>query len=134
MLGRRPGIAAVGAGVIALGLLVHFTMGGAGADFLADSLYAVLVYLIVTFVAPRFRPVTAVAVAFAVCAAIELLQLTGGPAAIGEVFPPARLVLGTTYAAVDILAYALGVTGAAACDRILRVRSNRRNRRPALDS
>jgi hypothetical protein len=124
---RRTWIAAVGAGVIALGLLVHFTMGGAGADFLADSLYAVLIYLIVTFVVPSFRPLTVTAVAFAICAVIELLQLSGVPAALGEVFPPTRLVLGTTYAAVDILAYALGVTGALACELLLRARRPRRN-------
>ena len=127
MVGRRLGIAAIGAGVIALGLLVHFTMGGAGADFLADSLYAVLIYLIVTFVVPSFRALMVAAVAFAICAVVELLQLSGVPAALGEVFPPTRLVFGTTFATVDIVAYALGAAGAAVCDRILRIRSNRRS-------
>jgi hypothetical protein len=36
-------------------------------------------------------------------------QVTGVPSAVVRAFPPARYVLGTTFVATDLLAYAVGV-------------------------
>ena len=51
--------------------------------------------------------------AFALCVAIEVLQLTGAPAGLAEFFPVARLLLGTTFSAIDLVAYLVGMLGAA---------------------
>ena len=56
------------------------------------------------------------AVAWAVCAAIELAQLTGIPAHLTEVWWPARLVLGTTFHAPDLVWYVIGVALVARVD------------------
>jgi Protein of unknown function (DUF2809) len=111
----RPGILIVGLCVVAAGLLIHYTWVGATADFLADALYAVLVYLVVMFVAPRIPPTTTAAIAYGICVLVELAQLTDGPAAVAAIFPPAVLVLGNTFALVDLVAYAVGLAFAVAC-------------------
>lgn len=100
-------------------MTVHFTIDGPAGDFVADALYAVLAYLAVSFIAPRLRPPGSATVAYLVCAAIETAQLSPGPTALADVFPPARLVLGTTFAPVDLLAYAVGVLAALVCDRLI---------------
>ena len=56
----------------------------AGSNLVGDALYAVLVYVLVVIVVPAITTRTAAAIAFGVCAAIELLQLTGVPAAVVE--------------------------------------------------
>ena len=78
-----------------------------------------LVYVLVVGVAPRIRTGAAAAIAFGICAAIELLQLTGLPAAIVDEIPAARYVLGTTFNAPDLLAYAAGVLVAAGADLLV---------------
>lgn len=90
----------------------------AGSNPLGDALYAVLVYVLVIAVAPAVRVRRAAVVAFGICAAIELLQLTGLPATIADALPPARNVLGTTFHAPDLLAYAAGVALAGGVDAI----------------
>lgn len=57
--------------------------------------------------------------ALAVCWAIELFQATGVPAQLAQVFPPIRLLLGTTFVPIDLLSYALGVGLAVAADAAL---------------
>ncbi|TFB91837.1 DUF2809 domain-containing protein [Cryobacterium luteum] len=104
---------------IGAGLMVHFTTAGPVGDFAADALYAVLAYLVVSFIAPRLRQMGSAAVAFLACAAVEAAQLSPAPAALADAFPPARLVLGTTFAPVDLLAYAVGVLAALVCDRLI---------------
>lgn len=106
---------AIGMGVVVLGLVVHYTMGGPGADFLADALYAVLIYVIVVFFLARIRAITIAAIAYGICVLVELAQLTDGPTAVAAVFPPAVLVLGNTFALVDLVAYAVGIAVALAC-------------------
>lgn len=112
--------AAIAAGVVVLGLAVHFTLAGPVADLVADALYAVLMYIVVIFVVPRIRPIMAAGIAYAVCVLIELAQLTEGPAALAAAFPPARLILGTTFAPVDLVAYAVGAAVALAGDMVIR--------------
>ena len=78
------------------------------ADPVGDALYAAFVFALLVVIAPRARSVTVAAVTFAFCAAVELAQLTGVPAAIVDAVPVARYALGTTFVAVDLIAYAVG--------------------------
>ncbi|MFD2771474.1 DUF2809 domain-containing protein [Cellulomonas phragmiteti] len=79
------------------------------ADLAGGALYAALVHLAVLLVAPRTRPTTAAGTALGVCVVVELAQLTDVPAAVATAWPPAAYVLGTTFVATDLAAYAAGV-------------------------
>ena len=109
--------------VTAAGLLVVLLGQATGglvlsvADPAGDALYAVLVYAVLTVVAPRARRSAVAAAAFGVCAALELLQLTGMPASLAERAWVWRLVLGTTFSPLDLVAYAVGVAVAWAAER-----------------
>ena len=106
---------AIGRRLIALLLLLCAIAAGIGihdgapqgtvSDIAGDVLYAVAAYLAVVIVAPRLRPLAAGAIAAGWCVAVELFQLTGIPLALGAVFPPAMLVLGTVFDARDIALY-----------------------------
>ena len=87
-------------------------------NFTADALYAVLFYLVVTVAAPRLRPLQVGLIAGGLCVAIELFQLTDIPAALSDswVF---RLTLGTSFAAIDLVAYLVGVAAVACCDVVM---------------
>lgn len=78
------------------------------ADPVGDALYAAFVFTLLVVAAPRARSATLAAITFGICAAVELAQLTGVPAAIVDAVPVARYALGTTFVAVDLLAYAVG--------------------------
>ncbi|MET0991391.1 MAG: DUF2809 domain-containing protein [Lacisediminihabitans sp.] len=122
---RRLPVLALAALVIAAGLGVHYLLGGELAAFLADALYAVLIALLVMLVAPRTRPALVAGIAFAVCALVELAQLSGIPAALARAFPPSALVLGSGFAWSDLVAYALGVLAVLAADILYRRRTPR---------
>jgi hypothetical protein len=124
---RRAWLLGVGVLVIALGLGVHAADLASIGDFTADALYAVLIFLVVAFVIPRAASLTVAGIALAFCVAIELLQLTGVPSALAQTLPPARLVLGTTFAPVDLIAYAVGTGLACVADAAVR----RASRTPA---
>ncbi|WP_223690060.1 ribosomal maturation YjgA family protein [Leifsonia poae] len=108
--------AAVGALILAVGLLVHRFVGGDLGGFLGDALYAALIYVLVAFIAPRVRIVVPVAVALAFCWSIEVFQLTPVPAELSQTIPGASLVLGSTFQWFDLVAYAIGVGLAALLD------------------
>lgn len=91
-------------------------MPGAVQGPVGDGLYAVLVYLLLALLAPRARPLVVGGVAWAACAAVELAQLTGVPAAVVGLWDPARWVLGTTFHAPDLAWYAAGAALAAVVD------------------
>lgn len=111
---------------IAAGLGIHLlARPSAWTDAAGDALYAVAAYLLVLVVAPRALPVAAAAVAAAWCLAVELLQLTGLPRAIGEAFPPARLVLGTGFDVRDLVVYVVAVALAAGVDVLVMRRASR---------
>jgi len=93
---------------------------GTWTNHTGDALYAVLIYLLVAAVASRIPSWQAAAAALAVCTAVELLQLSPLPAALGEIFPPARLVFGTTFGMLDLVSYGTGVLAAALLDSVLR--------------
>ena len=122
---RRLPVLLAAALVIALGLAVHYLLGGEPAAFLADALYAVLIALLVMLLAPRTRPAVVAGVAFAVCALIELAQLSGLPAALAQAVPPAALVFGSGFAWGDLVAYALGVLAVFGVDILLSRRTGR---------
>jgi len=117
---RRSRLALAALLVIAAGLAVRALGSGPGLDAIAkpagDALYAVLVVVLVAFIRPTARTWAVATTAWAVCAAIELGQLTGVPAHLTEAWSPARLVLGTTFHAPDLVAYAIGVALAAGVD------------------
>lgn len=108
----RWALVAAAAGVVVVGLVVRQVPGALG-DLVGGVLYAVLVTLLAAIVAPRARPTMLGVVALAVCVAVELAQLTDGPAAAADAVPALRYVLGTTFAAPDLAAYAVGVAMAA---------------------
>jgi hypothetical protein len=66
---------------------------------------------------PLPAPESSGAIALGLCALIELTQLTGISAAVVDLWRPARYVLGTTFQATDLVAYAAGVVVAAGVDR-----------------
>ncbi|WP_127795393.1 DUF2809 domain-containing protein [Agromyces sp. LHK192] len=103
--------------LVASGLAVHALLPDTAAtDIAGDALYAVAIYAVVVLLAPRLGAAAAGAIAAGWCIAVELFQLTGIPAELGAVFPPAMLVLGTVFDARDLVVYPLAVVGAAAID------------------
>ena len=84
------------------------------------ALYATLIYALVVLVAPQVRQRVAALAALSFCFAVELAQLTPVPAALSGRSRLARLVLGSTFHAPDLLFYAVGVAGALLVHRVLR--------------
>jgi hypothetical protein len=117
---RRAALVVAAAVTVATGLAVHAAVPGEVGGVLGDALYAALVYLLVAAIGPRLRPVAASAIAILCCAAVELLQLTPLPARLAEAAPPVALVLGTTFQAADLAAYAVGAMLAAVADALSR--------------
>lgn len=124
MPGHRPGrrrrltLLLAALGVIVVGLSVHAVGRGSVADFAADALYAALAALLFAAAWPQRHPARSAALALLACTVVELLQLTGGPAALAAAVPPARLLFGTTFTAVDLVAYVVGVSAVLAIDMI----------------
>jgi hypothetical protein len=104
---RRPPLALAAAAIFATGLATHYLLTGWFADALADGLYTALIAVTIVLIAPRLRPWVAATAAFALSAAVELLQLTTLPAALAESVPLSRLILGTTFAPLDLVFYAV---------------------------
>ncbi|MEN0085343.1 MAG: DUF2809 domain-containing protein [Leifsonia sp.] len=117
---RRVVLAAAALLTVAAGLAVARWTDSAAWTFVGDALYAVLIYTIVAAVAVRARPAVVATVATAICAAVEVFQLTGVPAALAQTVPVAALVLGTTFQWSDLLAYLLGAVAAALVDGVSR--------------
>lgn len=107
--------------VLVAGLLAWRT----GLDAAGDVLYAAMAALLVLLCVPRARGLPAGAVALGWCVLVELAQLTGGPAAAVEAVPLAHLVLGTTFAPGDLLAYAAGVALVVGLDAAVSARAGR---------
>lgn len=117
---RRLALAAAVPAIVAAGLAVARWTDGPAWTFAGDALYAALSYALVAALAVRARPATVAAAATALCAAVELFQLTGIPAALAQSVPAAALVLGTTFQWSDLLAYLLGAAAAALVDAVIR--------------
>jgi hypothetical protein len=71
-------------------------------------LYAVLLFHLIAVPTPDAFSLRIGAVSIGVGVGIELLQLTGLPPIAAELVPPIRFVLGTTFSATDLTAYAGG--------------------------
>ncbi|MGW0587074.1 ribosomal maturation YjgA family protein [Streptosporangium sp. NPDC002607] len=112
---------------IAAGLTVRAVAGGWFGKYAGDALYTVLVYALIVLVWPRITPARAALGALAFSWAVELAQLTPVPAALSEVSAVARLVLGSTFSAADLVAYAAGAALVASAHTLLR---RRREHRP----
>lgn len=122
----RPALLVGAVLVIGVGLAVHRLPGLLG-DLLGGAIYAVLVYLLLAVLRPGARAVVLAGVALTVCTLVELAQLTDGPRTVVAAVPLLRLVIGSTFAAHDLLAYAVGAFGAGAVDALTgnRVRDRR---------
>lgn len=101
------GISAVA--LIPIGLFLRFQPWGLLSDLSGGVLYASLIYVLVAFLVPTGTRITVGFWALGWCVAVELLQLTTLPSTAAHLFPPARLVLGTGFAATDLVAYFFGV-------------------------
>ena len=114
------------AATVLLGLLSRMRPVGLPLfdENLGDALYAVAVYLVLALFVRRRAPSAIGAIAFALCAAIELFQLTGIPARHAA-FPPVRWLLGTHFAWYDLVCYAVGTAAAASADAAVRRRLSR---------
>ncbi|MEU9313205.1 DUF2809 domain-containing protein [Streptomyces sp. NPDC048256] len=97
---------------IVAGLGLRAGVSGNVAKYGGDALYTVLVLTLVVLVAPRVTRLTAAGGALAVSCAVEFLQLSQVPAELAQRSTLARLVLGSTFDAIDLFWYAVGaVTG-----------------------
>lgn len=112
---------------LALGLGLQLLDRSPLLDGIGSVLYVVLVGLLVLLVRPTLPAVAVALVALAIATAIELLQLTGIPDSIGTVVPLARLVFGSAFDPVDLVAYA---GGAVLLFLLLRVIARSRRRAP----
>ncbi|MFJ3876012.1 DUF2809 domain-containing protein [Streptomyces sp. NPDC090077] len=92
----------------AAGLGLRAVADGSVAKYGGDALYTVLVLALVVLAAPRLAPPRAAAAALAVSWAVEFLQLSAVPAELSRRSTVARLVLGSTFNAPDLLWYAVG--------------------------
>jgi hypothetical protein len=118
---RQPALAAAAA-ILLAGLAVRWLAGGAVAKYGGVALYAALVHALVVVAAPRITPWRAGVLALAFCWAVELTQLTPGPAALSRRSLLARLVLGSTFNPPDLAWYAVGIWMAFELHRLARRR------------
>ncbi|MFJ8561244.1 DUF2809 domain-containing protein [Streptomyces microflavus] len=105
----RAVAAAAAVVTVAAGLAVRAGADGAFAKYAGSALYTVL---LIAFCAPRARPLAVAGTALALSWAVELLQLTGVPAEWSAHSTAARLALGSTFNAPDLLWYAVGAAAA----------------------
>src|SRR6476619_7108003 len=70
-----------------------------------DVLYAVMIALLVAFVRPSAAPRVRTAIAFGICLAIELFQITGIPIALAAKRPWVHWILGGSFAWHDVACY-----------------------------
>lgn len=116
--GPRPGLrpalrARVPAAVAVLctimaGLGVRAFVGEPYAKDAGDALYTVMVWALVLLVAPRVRSVVAAGIALGISWAVEFSQLSPVPAELSRQSELARLALGSTFVATDLLWYVAG--------------------------
>jgi hypothetical protein len=118
---RLPGAAAAIV-TVAAGLAVHTYGDGWLAGYVGDALYTVMMYALVVVVRPAIGPAVAACWALGISWAVEFLQLTEIPAQLSAAVPLTRLVLGTTYNALDLVAYVVGAAAAYLVHRMFATR------------
>jgi hypothetical protein len=117
--GRRTLLLAVTLTVV-LGVAAKLLVPGLAGDLLGSALYTVLLALLLALVAPRLPASVTAGAATVASVGVELLQLSGLPAAVSQVVPPAAWVLGSTFAATDLLGYLAGGVSGLVLLRVLR--------------
>lgn len=114
--------------IVVIGLGARFLGAGLLADLSGGILYAALIYVLLVFVRPDASRISTAGLALGFCVAVELLQISSLPATLGAAFPPIRLVLGSTFVPLDLLAYLLGVLVALGVDSLInKIRTNRQD-------
>ena len=97
---------------LAAGLAVRADPSPPAADKVGDVLYAALVVVLLWLLRPDAGARTLAAVGLLWCWAVEFLQLTAVPDAVARRHPLSRLVLGSGFDPLDLLAYAAGIAAA----------------------
>lgn len=91
-----------------LGLGVRAASSGDFAKYTGDGFYAQFIFFLIVFVAPMMRPVIAAALATGFCWAVEFAQVMPWVGELSDRHTLARLALGSTFNAPDLLAYPVG--------------------------
>ncbi|MGH3705462.1 MAG: DUF2809 domain-containing protein [Agromyces sp.] len=102
----RSGLAS-GVG-LALGLSLQLLERTPLIDVLGSIVYVVFIACLLRAFWPRLGAAGSAATAFGFATAVELLQLTVLPQLVVDAFPPSRLLLGSAFDPVDLVAYAVG--------------------------
>ena len=127
---RLTAMAAVAATLVT-GLTIRGVSDGVVAKYAGDALYTVLLYGSCVVAVPRIRPLAAGLTACGVSWAIEFFQLTPIPAELSQRSVLARLVLGSTFNAPDLLWYAVGAAVALLVHAVALRGAGKAARRPA---
>lgn len=122
---RRLALLFAATDVAVLGLVLHFFVSGDFFSLITDALFTVLLYLLLALALPAAQRSWVALAAFGISAFIEIAQLTGVPAALAASFPPSRLVFGTTFSTLDLVAYAVGAAVVLMADTALSQRAIR---------
>ena len=93
---------------LALGLGLQLLDRSLVIDLLGSVLYVIFAGLLVLLIRPSLTGPAVALIAVAFATVIELLQLTGIPAAIVDAVPLARLVFGSAFDPMDLVAYLVG--------------------------
>lgn len=104
--------------VVPLGMILRQLPGEFG-NLAAGACFPILFGAIFWLISPRLSSLACATLAFGLAAGIETAQLTPIPALLTNVFPPAYWLVGTTFAAIDLLGYALGALALAALGPVL---------------
>ncbi|MGC9665347.1 DUF2809 domain-containing protein [Planosporangium sp. 12N6] len=117
--------------VVAAGLTIRVVGSGSLEQYSGTALYAAMVYTGVLLLWPRISPLPAGGIAVGFCWLVEVLQLTGVPAALSARSLLARLVLGAQFDLTDVAWYPVGVVPLVALDWLLRGRTRTERNRGA---
>lgn len=104
--------------VIGSGVTAKLLVPGLTGDLLGSACYTALLFVVAAIASPKSSGSVLAGFALLASALVEVLQLTPLPAAAGNVFPPARWVLGSTFVASDLIGYALGALVVFGLDRL----------------
>ena len=89
--------------------------------YLGDMLYAVMIYLLLSFVRPRAAPLAKLWLSMIIMILIEAFQLAGIPLSFrlseSAVLQVVGILLGTHFALFDIIAYMVGIVVVYLLDR-----------------
>lgn len=117
---RAAGFAAL---TVAAGLAARAGLPPQAAKYVGVALYGTMMVALVAVAAPRAGLARVAAWALGLCWAVELAQLTPGPAWLSSQHVLLRLALGSTFSGWDLVAYVPGVALGASSLHLLRRRS-----------